>query len=156
MMIGHLMSTCVVTASPMQSLKSAAKIMEENDFDALPICDNHRVIGMLTVRDIAMKAVAQGLSLAESKISEFMTFETAYVFTDRPAEEVVRLMIEQQLRRLLVLDRDYQLVGIVSVDDLLMAGNLQAILASHVEATKHLEAYQWPNLSFTSRKQPLH
>lgn len=77
MMIGHLMSTCVVTASPMQSLKSAAKIMEENDFDALPICDNHRVIGMLTVRDIAMKAVAQGLSLAESKISEFMTFETA-------------------------------------------------------------------------------
>jgi len=156
MMIGHLMTTSVVTASPMQSLKSATQIMEENDFDALPICDNHRVIGMLTVRDIAMKAVTKGVSLAESKISEFMTFETAYVFVDQPAEEVARFMIEQQVRRLLVLDRDYQLVGIVSVDDLLMAGNLQAILVSHEGSIKHLEAYQWPHLSAASRKQSLH
>lgn len=156
MMIGHLMNTCVVTASPRQSLKSAAQIMEANDFDALPVCDNHRVIGMLTVRDIAIKAVAKRLPLAESQISDFMTFETAHVFADQPAEEVSRFMIEQQIRRLLVLDREYQLVGIVSVDDLLMASHLQALLASHGGWTKHLEAYQWPNLSSSSLKQPVH
>lgn len=156
MRIGHLMTPNVVIASPMQSLKSAAQIMEKNDFDALPVCDNHRVIGMLTVMDIAIKAVAKGLSLEESKISDFMTFETDYVFADQPAEDVTHFMIEQQLRRLLVLDREYQLVGIVSVDDLLMASTLQDTLASHRGATKHLEAYQWPNLSTSSRKQQVH
>jgi len=155
MRISHLMTPDVVIASPMQSLKSAAQIMEEHDFDALPVCDHHRVIGMVTVRDIAMKAVAQGLSLEDTKIVDFMTFETQYVFADQPAEEVASFMIEQQLRRLLVLDRDYQLVGIVSVDDLLMTSNFEQMLASH-GASAYAEAYQWPHLSTSLRKQQIH
>lgn len=156
MRISHVMTPNVVSASPMQSLKSAAQIMEENDFDALPVCEHYRVIGMLTVRDIAMKAVAQGVSLEDAKIFDVMTFETQYVFADQPAAEVARLMIEQQLRRLLVVDRDFQLAGIVSVDDLLMASNLQDMFARHGESTRHAEAYQWPQLSTTSRKQHIH
>lgn len=155
MKISHIMTPDVVIASPMQSLKSAAQIMEAHDFDALPVCDHQRVIGMVTVRDIAMKAVAQGLSLEDSKIVDFMTFETQYVFADQPAQEVASFMIEQQLRRLLVLDRDYQLVGIVSVDDLLMASDLQCLLARHAAST-HTEAYHWPHLSASLRKQQLH
>lgn len=156
MKISHLMTPDVVIASPMQSLKSAALMMEEHDFDALPVCEHQRVIGMLTVRDIAMKAVAQGWSLDACKISDVMTFETQYVFADQPAEEVAHLMMEQQLRRLLVLDREYQLVGIVAVDDLLMASHLQSTFARHGNSIRHAEAYHWPNLSLTSRKQAIH
>lgn len=155
MRISHLMTPDVVIASPMQSLKSAAQIMEEHDFDALPVCDHQRVIGMLTVRDIAMKAVAQGLSLEDSKTVDVMSFETHYVFADQPVEEVARFMIEQQLRRLLVLDRDYQLVGIVSVDDLLMASNIHEMLASHSTSTRS-NVHDWPNLSTSLRKQQIH
>lgn len=155
MRIGHLMTPEVVIASPMQSLKSAAQIMEAHDFDALPVCDHQRVIGMLTIRDIAMKAVAKGLSLEDAKILDVMTFETQYVFADQAAEEVARLMIEQQLRRLLVLDREFQLVGIVSADDLLMASNIQHMLASHGAST-HSHLNHWSNLSTALRKQQLH
>lgn len=130
MIISQVMTPNVIIAPPEQSLKFAAQIMEAHDYDALPICENNRLIGMLTVRDIAVKAVANGLPLEESKISHFMTFEAKYVFSDQSTEHALNFMAEHQLSRLLVLDRGYHLVGIVSLDDLIVANKIQDIFSA--------------------------
>ena len=128
MIINVVMTPNVLTAPPEASLKFAAQIMEQNDDDALPICDKNQLIGMLTMRDIAVKALANSLSLEAHKISDFMTFEAKYVFADQSTEYAMEFMAEHQLLRLLVLDRGYNLVGTVSVDDLMIANKIQHFL----------------------------
>lgn len=135
MIINQVMTPNVLTASPEASLKFAAQIMEQHDYDALPICENNQLIGMLTVRDIAVKALANGLSLEEHKISHFMTFEAKYVFSDQSSEHAINFMTEHQLRRLLVLDRGYHLVGIVSLDDLAITNKIKGIFAVKEQLT---------------------
>lgn len=120
MIISRSMNPQVVTASPTDSLKSAAQIMEEHDFDALPICQNGRLVGMLTIKDIAIKAIENGLSLERTPIARCMSYEAKYVFADQTTAFVINFMIEQQLKCILVLDRDYELVGVVSLNDLVM------------------------------------
>lgn len=135
MIINQVMTTNVLIAPPEESLKFAAQIMEQHDYDALPICENNRLIGMLTVRDIALKALANGLSLEENKISQFMTFEAKYVFSDQSTEHAIQFMAEHQLRRLLVLDRGYHLVGFVSLDDLAITNKIKGIFAVKQQLT---------------------
>jgi CBS domain-containing protein len=136
MIISRSMNPHVMTASPFDSLKSAAQIMEENDFDALPICKNGRLIGMLTIKDIALKAVAYGLSLEQTRVSQCMAFEAKYVFADQTIAYVVEFMTDQQLRSVLVLDRDYELVGVVSLADLVNKCDIPANTGQPVESTE--------------------
>jgi CBS domain-containing protein len=135
MIINQVMTQNVLTAAPEDSLKFAAQIMEQHDYDALPICDNNQLLGMLTVQDIAVKALADGLSLEEHKISDFMTYEAKYVFSDQSTEHAIQFMAEHQLRRLLVLDRGYHLVGIVSLDDLDITHKIKGIFAVKQQLT---------------------
>ncbi len=135
MIINQIMTNNVLIASPQESLKFAAQIMEQHDYDALPICVNNQLIGMLTVQDIAVKAVANGLSLEDCKIAHFMTFEAKYVFSDQSTEHAINFMAEHQLRRLLVLDRGYHLVGIVSLDDLAITHKIKGIFAVKQQLT---------------------
>lgn len=129
MIISQVMTPHVMIAPPEESLKFAAQIMEAHDYDALPICENNQLIGMLTVKDIAVKAVANGLSLEDCRISHFMTYEAKYVFSDQSTEHALHFMSEHQLSRLLVLNRGYHLVGIVSLDDLMVANKIQDIFS---------------------------
>ncbi|MFD1123006.1 CBS domain-containing protein [Methylophilus flavus] len=129
------MTTNVLIAPPQESLKFAAQIMEQHDYDALPICVNNQLIGMITVQDIAVKAIANGLSLEENKIAHFMTFEAKYVFSDQSTEHAINFMTEHQLRRLMVLDRGYHLVGMVSLDDLAITNKIKGIFAAEQQLT---------------------
>jgi CBS domain-containing protein len=129
MIINQVMTANVLTAPPAASLKYAAQIMEQHDYDVLPICEDNRLLGTLSVRDIAVKAVANGLSLEETSISQLMSFEAKYVFSDQSTEHAINFMTEHQLRRLLVLDRGYHLVGIVSLDDLAISNKIKGIFA---------------------------
>lgn len=142
MIISRSMNPHVVTASPMDSLKSAAQLMEEHDFDALPICQHGRLVGMLTIRDIAIKAIENGLSLERTPVSQCMTYEAKYVFADQTTAYVTNFMIEQQLKCILVLDRDYELVGVVSLDDLLMVNQISETCAMQDQAAD-LAAPDW-------------
>ncbi|MGP1717049.1 MAG: CBS domain-containing protein [Methylophilus sp.] len=135
MIINQVMSKDVLIAAPDETLKFAALIMEQHDYDALPICEHNRLIGMLSVSDIAVKALANGLSLDEIKISQCMTFEAQYVFSDQSTEHAIQFMAEHQLRRLLVLDRGYHLVGIVSLDDLAITNKIKGIFAVKQQLT---------------------
>ncbi len=116
--IAEIMSTDVRSIQPQESLRRAAQWMRELDVGALPVCDGERLLGMLTDRDITVRAVADGLSPDQACVSDIMSPEVFVCSADQDAEAAERLMGEQQLRRLPVVDADQRLVGIVALGDL--------------------------------------
>ena len=92
--------------------------MEEHDFGMLPVGDEGRLVGMLSDRDITIRAVARGVSPDSGKVRDIMSAEVKYVYDDDTVEDAARSMSDLQVRRLPVLDRDKRLVGIVSLGDL--------------------------------------
>lgn len=117
MNISQVMTPDVKVVSPTDSLQSAAFLMRENDVGLLPVGENDRLIGMLTDRDITIRAVAEGLSPEETEVQQVMTSAVEFIFDDYPVEEAARYMSELQVRRLPVVDRNHRLVGIVSLGD---------------------------------------
>jgi CBS domain-containing protein len=111
------MTRDVTVASPDDTLQQAASTMAELDAGVLPVGDNDRLVGMLTDRDIAVRAVAQGMG-PETAVREVMSQEVKYCFEDEELETVTQNMGDIQLRRLPVLNRDKRLVGIVSLGDI--------------------------------------
>ena len=118
MQLRNVMTRDVEVVRPDASVQEAAAKMKQLDVGPLPVCDGKRVLGMVTYRDITIRAVAEGRDPTSTKVQEVMTDEVIYCYEDQDAEDAARLMAEKQVRRLLVLDRDKQLVGIVSLGDL--------------------------------------
>jgi CBS domain-containing protein len=116
--IADIMSTDVRTVQPQDSLRRAAQCMQELDVGALPVCDGERLLGMVTDRDIAVRAIADGLNPDEACVSDIMTPDVQFCTTEQDAEEAKRLMGARQVRRLPVIDDNRRLVGIVSLGDL--------------------------------------
>ena len=98
--------------------QEAAAKMRELDVGALPVCDGDEIRGVVTDRDMAIRLVAEGRDPASTKVSDIMTPGVSYCFDDQSVEEGVMLMEAQQIRRLPILNRDKQLVGMLSLGDL--------------------------------------
>ena len=118
MKVREIMTSDVQVASPDDNLQRAAQLMEKNDFGVLPVGENDRLVGMLSDRDIVIRAVARGLAPDRAKVREVMSTDVKYVYDDESVSEVASKMSELQVRRLPVLNRDKRLVGIVSLGDL--------------------------------------
>jgi len=118
MIISEVMTRKVRIASPEDTLQSAACIMDEEGFGSLPIAEADRLVGMLTDRDITVRAVARGLAPQHSRVREVMSQDVKYVFDDESVDDTAAMMAELQVRRLPVLSRAKRLVGIVSLGDL--------------------------------------
>jgi CBS domain-containing protein len=116
--VSDIMSTEVCTIQPQETLRAAAQRMKELDVGSLPVCDGERLLGMLTDRDITIRAVADGLAPDEACASDVMTPDVQYATADQDSEEVMKLMGDKQIRRLPVVDSDKRLVGIVALADL--------------------------------------
>jgi CBS domain-containing protein len=82
------------------------------------VCDGDRLLGMITDRDIVLRAIAEGRDPQTTSVEEAMTPGVVYCYQDQDVEEAAALMKEHQLRRLVVLDRDKRLVGILSLGDI--------------------------------------
>ncbi|MEO6215064.1 MAG: CBS domain-containing protein [Sphingomonas sp.] len=108
---------------PGETIQGAAHTMAEIDAGFLPVAEGERLVGIITDRDIAIRAVAIGLA-PSAKVSEVMSGEVRYCFADEDAADVLDTMADLQLRRLPVVDRDQRLVGVISITDL--AGNGEA------------------------------
>lgn len=118
MLVRDCMTKAVEIGEPGMSLRHAAQKMRDGDFGVLPIGENDRLIGMITDRDIAVRAVAEGKDPLHTKVREVMSDRVLYCFEDQTTEEVARNMGENQIRRLPVLSRQKRLVGILSLGDL--------------------------------------
>lgn len=146
MKVREAMSADVLVVDPEQSIRDAARMMADRDIGALPVGQDDRLVGMITDRDIAVRAVADGLG-PDTKISEVMSREVMYCFDDEDLDDVADNMGRIQVRRLPVVNRDKRLVGIVSVGDVAAcedAGKTGKAIAgistpggSHSQATTH-------------------
>ena len=118
MRVGEAMTREVRVANPGQSIREVAKIMAEIDAGAMPVGDNDRLVGMITDRDIAIRAVAQGKG-PDTPVRDVMSTEQVlFCYEDEELDHVAKNMSEQQVRRLPVVNRDKRLVGIVSLGNL--------------------------------------
>jgi CBS domain-containing protein len=120
MQVSDAMSGEVKIANPKQSIRDAARLMAEIDSGVLPVGDNDRLVGMITDRDIAIRAVAAGMS-PDTPVSEIMSREVKYCFNDDDLNKVVLNMADIKLRRLPVLNHDKRLVGIVTLADIALS-----------------------------------
>jgi CBS domain-containing protein len=120
MRVAEVMTRDVRLIEPNQTIRDAARLMAEMDAGIMPVREGDRLVGMITDRDIAVRAVAQGRG-PDTPVREVMTDEVKYCFEDEDTAAVERNMAEIQVRRLPVLTRDKRLVGILSLGDLAMS-----------------------------------
>jgi CBS domain-containing protein len=117
MRIADAMTDDVQMVNPDQTIIDAAKMMAECDIGSLPVAENDRLVGMITDRDIVVRALAQGKA-GDTRIRDVMSTEVKYCFDDEDLDEVAHNMGDLQIRRLPVVSRDKRLVGIVSLGDI--------------------------------------
>lgn len=117
--IADIMTRDVKSISPQESVRRAAQLMDELNVGAIPVCDGEKLVGMITDRDITVRATAAGESPEETKVQDVMTNEVSWCFDDQPVDEVMDQMRDAQIRRIPVMDHNTKnLVGIVSLGDL--------------------------------------
>ena len=118
MKVSEIMTREVETVTPDTTLQEAAKLMARVDAGALPILENDRWSGIITDRDIAVRAVGEGRDPNTTKVRDIMSGQVKHVAEDDNVEEVADLMAELQVRRLPVVNRERRVVGIVSLGDI--------------------------------------
>ena len=118
MKIADVMTAEVDVVKPDQTIQQAASFMLRSDAGSIPVCDGEKLVGMVTDRDIAVRAVAEGMG-PDTPVRETMSDEVLYCFEDDDVEDVAAKMSENQVRRMPVVSReDNRLVGIVSLGDI--------------------------------------
>ena len=120
MQIREAMSDDVRIADPNQSIREAAMLMAKIDAGSLPVGENDRLVGMITDRDIAVRAIALGKG-PDTPVRDVMSQDVKYCFEDDDISEVAQNMADIKVRRLPVLDKGKRLVGIVSLGDLALS-----------------------------------
>jgi CBS domain-containing protein len=118
MRVADIMSRDVEVVPPEATLQQAAEKMRELDIGPLPVFEGNHVIGVITDRDIAVRAVAEGRDPNTTTVREAMTEDLVFCFEDQDIDEVAQMMRDKQIRRLVVFDRWKNLAGIVSLGDL--------------------------------------
>ena len=122
MQVKDAMTKDVELASPTHTIRQAALLMGKIDCGALPVADKDSLVGMITDRDIAVRAVAAGKG-PNTLVKEIMSAEVLYCFEDQDIEEVARNFADLKVRRLPVMNREKRLVGILSLGDMARKAN---------------------------------
>ena len=118
MQIKEIMTGEPVVVGPNVTLKQAAEKMRDLDSGIMPVGENDRLVGMLTDRDITVRATAAGKDPNATRVEEVMTPDVVYCLDEDDVSDAALKMEQNQLRRLIVLNRDKRLVGILSLGDL--------------------------------------
>ena len=122
MRLSNIMTGGVQTVAPGASLAEAARKMASQDIGSLPVCSGERkVVGIITDRDITVRAVARGLDPAQTRVQDVMTREVLSCRADSAIEDACELMQARQVRRLVVTDEQDAPIGIVSLGHLALS-----------------------------------
>jgi CBS domain-containing protein len=124
--VSDVMTKRVSWVGPDLTVAEVARRMRSEEIGSLPVADNDRLIGMVTDRDIVLRAVADGGDIERVTAREVMTGPVLYCFEDESISAVLKTMADKQVRRLPVLDRNKRLVGVVSLGDLSLAAEQKA------------------------------
>jgi len=127
------MTPGVEVIAPEASIYEAAEKMSHLDIGPLPVCDGEHLVGMLTDRDITVRAVAAGRDPRTTHVRDIMTPDVVYGFEDQHVQDAARLMEQYQIRRLPVLNRSKQLVGMVALGDLAVHAGTRPVAAEVLE-----------------------
>jgi CBS domain-containing protein len=136
MKLSEIMTPDVQVVSPDASIVEAAEKLRSLNVGVLPVTEGKQLIGIITDRDITVRAVAEGRDPKSTRVRDCMTSGAVFCFEDQDSEEAVAVMEEQQVRRLPVLSRDRQLVGVVALADIAtklgkeMAGSATVAISS--------------------------
>ena len=138
MQVSEVMTRGVACVNPDDSLVEAARKMKKIDVGIVPVCGpDEKLVGMLTDRDIVVRALADARDIHETKVRDIMTPSVVFCMDDQPVEHAAHLMREHQIRRLVVLNQQKRLIGIVSLGDLAIDTN------EHIAGTA-LEGISFP------------
>ncbi|NEX61122.1 CBS domain-containing protein [Noviherbaspirillum galbum] len=116
--IADIMTRDVTSVAPEETIRRAAELMDDLNIGALPVCNGEELVGMITDRDITVRATAQGMAPDETAIEDVMTSNVTWCYDDQEVDEVMGQMADSQLRRIPVIDHNTRkLIGIVSLGD---------------------------------------
>lgn len=118
MKVSELMTPAPRAVSPDDSVRRAAELMEQLDVGVLPVCDDDRLVGIITDRDITVRSTALGSPPDSTNVSEVMTETVRCVSPEDEVTAAEQLMSSAQIRRVAVVDADKRLIGILSLGDL--------------------------------------
>ena len=135
--VAEVMTRGVRSLAQSDNMQLAAQAMDELNVGAIPICEDDRVIGVVTDRDITVRGVAQGCAPESTPVSDVMSVHVQTCYEDDSLEEVTRKMQAMQVRRIPVLDRNQRLVGMLSLGDI-------AAKADSDQAGAALADISWP------------
>jgi len=123
MKVHEIMTAHARSVGPENTLVEAAGLMRELDVGSLPVYENDQLSGIVTDRDLVLRATADGRDPNSTLVRDVMTPGVVHVFADQEVEEVARVMEDRQIRRLPVLNREERLVGIVSLGDIAISSS---------------------------------
>ncbi len=126
--VSEIMTRDVRSIAPRENLRRAAQMMNELEVGVLPVCDGRRLVGMLTDRDIVVRATAAGRAPEDACVAEVMSEQPRCCFEDQPIDEVMQQMADCQVRRIPVVSHDdtRELLGIVALGDVATRGDAAA------------------------------
>ena len=141
MQLKEFVNSRVETVQSHDTLQRAAEKMRELDVGSLPVCEGGQLVGMITDRDITIRAVAKGSDPAAATVREVMTPEVLCCFENEEVEEAARIMQENQVRRILVLNEAKELVGITSLGELATATGDRLLAGETLETVSKSSEY---------------
>ena len=118
MQVQRVMSRDIVTANPLTTLESAARLMKDHDVGALPVVKDGALVGVVTDRDLVVRGLADGKDGMFSRVADVMSKPLHCCLVDQDMEEVVAQMARHQIRRVMVVDGDGALLGLVALADI--------------------------------------
>ena len=128
MLAKQIMSGNIKMIPSNTSVQAAAELMRQMDIGVLPVSENGRLIGMLSDRDIAVRAVAEGSDPKATTAREVMSRDVVSCYDDQDARDVARVMEQNKIRRVVIVSRDTdEAVGLISVDDLAVHPETKAL-----------------------------
>ena len=147
MQLSQIITRDVETIRPDTTAREAAERMRSRDVGSLPVCDGRRLLGMVTDRDLAIRVLAEGRDADATPVKDAMTPDVCYAFEDDDVQAAAQLMKERQIRRLPVVNRDKQLVGIVALGDIATTGQdrLSGDALEQISQPSHGQQQQRPS-----------
>lgn len=117
MKVRDVMTRQIETVAPSSSVEEIARLMKRNDVGSIPVCEGQKVLGIITDRDIVVKVIADGKNVSSVSAKDIMTSQVITVTSDQDVHEAARIMADNQIRRLPVLEQG-RIAGIVALGDL--------------------------------------